>query len=273
MDAIELSSFSGEALDEVQNEQKALRAASSALEDLIPQARRCLSSAPCLKTVIAVLTTAKTIEIVLNPINWIILYNPTAVKASQTPASSASAPEPTNTEGPMNWYLNTVPGTSVKDFQTWIKTLPDKGLGRQSVFETSNYQGYVGRWTLNEAKIINEDPIVDMQVCNDKITSYSNFVFDNTTAFSDNELTRRANPSKIYKYNLSPRYLRMLSLPKNRDISSLPADGVDDPMLDYAAESSAGAGTFVYIFDHGFNFSHPVRHLFASSLNLLTLYV
>ncbi len=121
---------------------------------------------------------------------------------------------------------------------------------------SSNYQAYAGRWTLEEALIIHQDPIVNHQVPNTPQQGLWNFIRDNSSVASENELRRRASPYKIIARERSERYLKILSLPKNKDIVSLQDS---DPAFDYALDESAGAGSYVYVFDSGFDWNHRVR--------------
>ncbi|KAL8772318.1 MAG: hypothetical protein Q9209_002530 [Squamulea sp. 1 TL-2023] len=153
---------------------------------------------------------------------------------------------------PNEWILNTIPGTSVKDFQAFIKGLPDRGAGRQIVTGGHITHRYIGKWTLDEARIIARDPIVDTMASNAKMSGARPDLVRNSTIASRMLLPRAGSPT-IIKDPPSTRSQKILSLPKNKEIRSL---SDTDPMYEYAYDSSAGDGTFVYVFDAGFQFDH-----------------
>ncbi|KAL8765678.1 MAG: hypothetical protein Q9209_007316 [Squamulea sp. 1 TL-2023] len=60
-----------------------------------------------------------------------------------------------------DYFIVTVPNTTVKAFQDFIKTLPDKGVGTQRHYEwPRQYQTYLGRMTRQDAEVVNKDRIV-----------------------------------------------------------------------------------------------------------------
>ncbi|KAL8690927.1 MAG: hypothetical protein Q9218_003740 [Villophora microphyllina] len=67
--------------------------------------------------------------------------------------SDGPARTPTSFNTSSDRILSTVPGTSDNAFKTFIQTLPDEGAGRQTTYEGSDFQNYVGRKT-PEAAIV-----------------------------------------------------------------------------------------------------------------------
>lgn len=162
-------------------------------------------------------------------------------------------------KAPTEWLLGTVPGTNVKDFQTFIKGLPDGGAGEQMIYGGSDHQDYVGKMTREEALVINRDPIVDFIVSNEAIDI---MLFSNSTMTRD--LRRRAfvEPTIIREED-PERYQAMLSWKKTDRISDMPQEDYAG-LYQYTLEASAGHGTFVYLFDAGFQFSHEVSRSYGS---------
>ncbi|KAL8781313.1 MAG: hypothetical protein Q9213_006062 [Squamulea squamosa] len=172
------------------------------------------------------------------------------VNYRETPAPVV--PITRNKKVPNEWILNTIPGTSVKDFQAFIKGLPDRGAGRQIVTGGHITHRYVGKWTLDEARIIARDPIVDTMASNTRMSGARLDLVNNATMASKMLLPRAGSPT-IIKDPLSTRSPKIVSLPKNKDIRTL---SDTDPIYEYAYDASAGDGTFVYVFDAGFQFDH-----------------
>ncbi|KAL8735846.1 MAG: hypothetical protein Q9181_002675 [Wetmoreana brouardii] len=91
-----------------------------------------------------------------------VTFEGTATNMTQASNSPVSPASPTKTSEPYEWILNITPGTSVKDFKEFIKGLPDHGAGEQIIFPSLDYQNYVGKMTRDEARVVNQIPIVDM---------------------------------------------------------------------------------------------------------------
>lgn len=82
-------------------------------------------------------------------------------------ATTATATSSTSTATPTKWLLNTMRGTSREAFEDFVSKLPDQGSGKRIIFPTLNYQNYVGKMTLQEAKAVSKYPIVDQIGAND----------------------------------------------------------------------------------------------------------
>ncbi|KAL8676965.1 MAG: hypothetical protein Q9186_006574 [Xanthomendoza sp. 1 TL-2023] len=241
-------------------ERTALENAAKKLSGLAPRLRAAFNK-PAFKTAVLVVSSLLVGQDIIVPLYFLTgpkdpFTTPTPIGVSPpTPAGPGSE----STSGASEWYISTIPGTSVKQFQDWIKGLPDKGVGRQYVYEHSNRQAYVGMWTEEESIIIHEDPIVDQQVPNTPLKmSHSRHIHDVSATPINSSLERRDDPRTILWREFPQRYQNILSLPKDHDIRSLP-DSLqdDDEELAYTFDTTQGAGTYVYIFDAGFNWDHP----------------
>lgn len=252
-DAWELESFGpgGPIFTEVQAEQTALRTAAKSLADSLTQLRSCVATPGTCKNVYDTIAGVLAGGTIGGPLVWLYTYNGNPTSPTQTSQGSPPAAEPTETSSPQEWLINTVPRTSVKDFQAFIKTLPDRGSGKQLIWDTIDVQGYVTKMTRLEAQITNLDPIVDIIISNDPIQFIPAFV-NNT---SPSGLRQRDDNVKIVGEDDELRYQYLLCTPKDQNIDEL-SDNEEDWI--YVHEESAGDGTFVYVFDAGFRFSHDV---------------
>lgn len=134
----------------------------------------------------------------------------------------------------------------------FIQTLPDRSRGQQILYEEVDLLFYVAKMTRVEARVVNRLPIVDQLIPNGRIQVYPHSM---ATTETSKQLQRRLVPVQIIREDPSERYMKILSLPKDKDIRSL-AD--NDHTFDYMLEGTSGEGSFVYVFDYGFNLSHPV---------------
>ncbi|KAL8935604.1 MAG: hypothetical protein Q9216_005340 [Gyalolechia sp. 2 TL-2023] len=187
---------------------------------------------------------------------------------TQTKATSASpAPaEVTETKGADEFFLTTVPGTTVEAFQKFIEGLPDKGIGRKGYLEwPSRYQTYVTRMTLEEAKVVNQIPIVNVIGPNKKHRPRreKDWRSGRKDRMFSNERTNKTKTKvkqRQVEYSLETRlesdlHLRMLSAKPDVRVDSL-ANSENDPQYDYAFDKSMGQGVAVYVQDEAFDFSH-----------------
>ena len=81
------------------------------------------------------------------------------------------------------------------------------------------------------------------------------FLERNSTAIAEDGLQKRVDSPTIATIERSQPHLKILSLFPNTNIAEF---SDTNPLLDYAFEQSAGLGTFVYVFDGGFNWNHAV---------------
>ncbi|KAL8955509.1 MAG: hypothetical protein Q9193_006671, partial [Seirophora villosa] len=252
-DAWELESFGprgSQIFTQVQTQQSALRGAVKTIGSTLSQLRGCVSRPGACQNAYQTIAGVLLGGSIGGPLAFIYNYDGTAT--SPTLASNApSAPTATPTgSDPEEWLISTCPGTSLKEFQAFIKALPDQGSGRQILFPAIDDQGYVTKMTREEAEIVNNDPIVDFIMSNQPFKIIPNFL--NSTA-TDSLHQRDDNGLVIVDDRRDvKRYQQMLCFPPGKPITELPAP--DDYF--YAHERSDGEGTFVYIFDEGFRFSH-----------------
>lgn len=165
---------------------------------------------------------------------------------STTAQASATSSTSSSTAIPSEWLLNTVPGTSLNDFEAFVQKLPDRGAGQRIIYPKLNYQNYIGKMTLDQARMVNTYPIVDQISANDPI---------NDDLPSSTELRKR-NPN-IVRQQYAELYLKVLSYPRNLDWTDL-LNNFHDPINDYTFENSQGAGSFIYVLDAGFDDNHQV---------------
>ena len=162
----------------------------------------------------------------------------------------------------LEWVLMTVPGTSVKAFQQFISTLPDKGTGDQAHYEWPlRYQSYFTHMSEVQAKATNNIHIVDqMMSAKVRIRRDSRTYMDHHNS-SSHRRERRQLPGFVFnQQDGSPLHLRMLSMSRALNLATLHTT-MNNPALNYAYEESAGFGTAIYALDCGFNFHHSVNHL------------
>ncbi|KAL8635658.1 MAG: hypothetical protein Q9228_006873, partial [Teloschistes exilis] len=199
-DAIELNSFSGDGLAWVRKEQSALQTAANSVSGTC-WIHRYMSAVQ-----------------ISTSLQQLIAYDG-LTKASQT-SKTPSSPTATSTSKatPSEWLLNTTAGTSVDAYQNFILTLPDRGSGRQIVYEEVDLLFYVARMTRREANIVNRLPIIDQLIPNERLQ------------------TIKEDPSEWY--------MKILSLPKVKDIRSL---GDNNHTYDYMLEGISGELAGLYI--------------------------
>ncbi|KAL9019778.1 MAG: hypothetical protein Q9185_002922 [Variospora sp. 1 TL-2023] len=250
-DAIELSSFSGEALTAVQTQGAALRGASSALGSALKQLQTCISSKSC-KNIIGTVILSITANEILNPVNWFLLEAPLAVIPSQTsriPSAPSATSTSTSTSSPLPWVLNTRSGTSLVAFKAFIQKLPDGGSGRQIVYESLTTQFYVTSMTFEEALIVHAFPIVDQMVENTPMSGQA-YKARNTA----NRPRKRDDPPRVVRAGPgTPTHLRWFSW--RPDLPILGAD-LSGELQNYKYEASAGQGSYVYCFDTKIDWDH-----------------
>lgn len=197
-------------------------------------------------------------------LNYIIHYNDhggqqTTATATATATSSAS------TATPSEWVLNTVLGTSREAFEDFVSTLPDRGKGERIIFPVLDYQTYVGIMTLEDAKAVSKNPIVDQIGSNDPMTEQDGgklitLVTSELKERQDDghQHDRRVVPTNIVYQHRSPLHLRMISLPKDNRVTGLNSVD-DDPYLQYWYDArSQGYNSYIYVFDCGFDSNHAV---------------
>ena len=180
---------------------------------------------------------------VLNPVNWFYgpgTNNPTQPQTTPPP----SAVNNTNSDVPGPWLLNTKSGTSLAAFKAFILGLPDKGSGRQIVYDSLSTQWYETSMTLEEAKIVKGFPIVDQMVPNTPLGLVQDAQIE----------TAKSNDAWHLQWLAVPRRLRIQGL---------------RPFPVYHYEKSAGLGSWVYIFETKVDWTHTVRWLHEFILTCL----
>ncbi|KAL8797125.1 MAG: hypothetical protein Q9195_000592 [Heterodermia aff. obscurata] len=169
--------------------------------------------------------------------------------SSKTATSTSSSSSASTT--PRAWTLNTIPGTSISAFESFVESLPDKGTGRRYTYSALDYQDYTGTWTLEQARIIAKNPLVDQMYPNDPMQTVEDRAVSENTTY---ERLPRVGPQRIAYQPDSPLHLRIISLPKTEPIAGLDQNAHS---TEYMYEPTLGAGSFIYQFDRGFDLSHP----------------
>lgn len=100
-------------------------------------------------------------------LNYILHYGEYPDTRGQTTTATAAATPTVSTATPTSWLLSTVSGTSREAFEDFVSKLPDGGSGRRMIYPALNRQYYVGEMTLEEAKAVSKNPIVDQLGSND----------------------------------------------------------------------------------------------------------
>lgn len=163
-----------------------------------------------------------------------------------------------------------MPGTTIKAFQEFIKTLPDKGSGLQGHYEwPKRMQTYLGRMTREEAELVNLNPIVEGIGPNriKRISYGRSNAGSNKQSLSSSK--RRANATRLLARDEPPwvieqrdeseLHLRMISCTPEGRLRDLQANMRDD-QYDYRFEETLGKGATIYVMDEGFEFEHQVNN-------------
>ncbi|KAL8681480.1 MAG: hypothetical protein Q9186_002426 [Xanthomendoza sp. 1 TL-2023] len=169
-----------------------------------------------------------------------------------------------------DFFLLTVPNTTVKEYQDFIRTLPDGGSGTQRLYEwPRQYQTYLGRMTRKQAEAVNKHRIVHM-IGRNKFKKIpwapSSYLPEKGPMLSRSEpdsnrtrlVARRPNWHLLERDPASV-HLRMLSYPFHRQMyRMMTGRWVDGHLVPYSYthELSSGAGATIYVFDRGFRFTH-----------------
>lgn len=185
-------------------------------------------------------------------------------------------------KGRNDYFLVTVPNTTVKAFQGFIRNLPDKGVGPQQLYDwPRQYQTYLGRMTRHEAEAVNKDRIVAvigpnrMRVVNEPIIKEpkpiaKGHALSRSDHGSNGTIPKRQipiNPPRPWHFERrapDALQLQMLSLRPHSSIRTLPAHG-QRPIDHYLHEITSGRGATIYVLGRGFHFRHEVS---SSSSNV-----
>ena len=261
MEGIELSSFSAGEVPQIIEAQSGARNLLTLAVDLASDVGQSLSNPSSWinifrRTHPRLVQGGSILAVAAPIIGFILNFHESPTLTSAT--ASASAGTSSSTAIPSQWLMNTVPGTTVSDFESFIKTLPDGGSGRRIVYETADHQWYVGRMSLEQAQDVSKHPIIDQIVSNGPTRLYQASV---TSSNHSDRHQKRVQPSEIIisEQPNGPKHLRALSLPTSVSIAEaqLGVEG-DNPSVRYEFESIQGAGTFIYVIDLGFDTANYV---------------
>lgn len=177
-------------------------------------------------------------------------------------------------KGRDDYFLVTVPNTTVKAFQDFIRNLPDKGVGPQRLYDwPRQYQTYLGRMTRQEAEAVNKDRIVAvigpnrMRVVSEPITKESKPTakgrkLSRSDQRSNETIPKRQTPDgPWYLERRAPDafQLQMLSYSPDKFMSQLGSSRIrQSPRNYYLHERTSGRGATIYVLGKGFTLSHQV---------------
>lgn len=146
--------------------------------------------------------------------------------------------EPSGSEGPVRYMIETESGTELETFESFIKTLPDGGKGYQMVGGDS--QTYITTLTYEEAKEIAKEHFVSYAILADAPLETFEMIGGADTGQQDFD-TRLT----------TEQHLRILSSPR----PPRPGEPArESPNYNY--DPALGRGQTVYILDKGFNIYH-----------------
>ncbi|KAI4184694.1 MAG: hypothetical protein LQ348_004511 [Seirophora lacunosa] len=164
-----------------------------------------------------------------------------------------------------DYFLVTIPDTTVKAFQDFIRGLPDRGVGKQRHYDWPRvYQTYLGRMTREEAEVVNNNPIVGHIGINRikrrreggvKSRNLGHIPFYSSKNPNATRLVSRAPNWRLERRPESDLHLRMLSCPPRSRLRDLDGN-LQNPRDDYLYEATGGLGAYIYVLDEGFVLNH-----------------
>ena len=176
-------------------------------------------------------------------------------------------------KGRDEYFLVTVPNTTVKAFHDFIQRLPDKGVGPQRLYEwPRRYQTYLGQMTRKEAEAVNKDRIVAvigpnrLQVVRASIAKSpapkqaKRMMSRFDQKFNETRLKARVPPEPIIPWHLERRnpsafHLKMLSRNPTRQMRQF-YTAARQPEDLYIHEWTSGRGVTIFVMEPGFTFLH-----------------
>lgn len=170
-----------------------------------------------------------------------------------------------------DYFLVTVPDTTPKAFQDFIRTLPDGGRGPQAQYEwPRRYQTYLGRMTRKQAEAVNHNRITAVIGLN-RVTVVDGDWRRPAPAKDDKSRLVARRPNWRLEQNIAaPLHQSMLSYWRDLGMNDLnrkmeiafadPANhqGRGEGGEGYIYEQSAGLGVTVSLFSKGFDMQHQV---------------
>lgn len=186
---------------------------------------------------------------------------PTTKPTATSTTSSSSSSSSSATETPKEWCIVTHRGTTIPQYEAFIKSLPDGGEGRRIVYANLDSQVYTTLLNSTEAEKVRKNPIIFA-------------VADNTSRMEEADdgyhvIPRHNLPDtqgEIVKMNRvrvpeSPDHLRLISQgPENvreRESRTVPFERLPD----YVLSPKAGDGITIYVIDSGIDPTHSVSSL------------
>lgn len=263
LEAIEMNTIDAAEIPEVVEIQNANRLLYTELQDTLNDIARFITRPP---QGLQSLKKRAPAYVAGGAVVGLLAKGPSAVVGFHPKATSPGPSQPTETTKGEDdeFVLLTVPGTTVEAFHKFIPNLPDKGIGEKVYYDwPSRYQTYLGHMTLEQAKTVNQDPIVNM-IAPNKITGMTRNL--RPVAGKNHEVqdssSERNNRTKLVARNLGTRrqsdlHLRMISADPSKYLGSL-HEYQNYPLFDYTFDESLGHGVTIYVIDSGFDFRHKV---------------
>jgi subtilisin family serine protease len=156
-------------------------------------------------------------------------------------ASSSSSTEPARaTAKPTLHWFETKKGTDVSTFESYIKTLPDRGEGVKAVFPGLRLQTYMTNLTLAQVKEVEKRDFIKFVYPVSSIDTAS-FGAIPPPHIIEKRINKNLNLQKRLN---SEDHLKVISQKKYAGLD----DYLFDPLL--------GRGQTIYIIDEGFNINH-----------------
>jgi hypothetical protein len=172
--------------------------------------------------------------------------NQSATRTSSSSTSSSSSSSASST--PTKYLVTTKPGTSMLEFNAFILSLPDRGLGTQIAYSAVSFQAYVTKMNMSYATELMDHPLVFAVLVNEELNEEDARGLDRD--WESTPFQRRAIPLNLNQMQNSLFHQKQVSRGKV-------ADKADSPFQDYTYEPSLGQGVTIYVIDTGLNiYSH-----------------
>ncbi|RDL38904.1 uncharacterized protein BP5553_03244 [Venustampulla echinocandica] len=178
---------------------------------------------------------------------------PTATSATSSSSSSSSSA----TETPKEYCIVTRRGTTIPQYEAFIKSLPDAAEGRRIVYPNLDSQVYTTVLNSSEVKIVRKNPIVFGAAINTSGAEEADDGYGVIPRPKPSAIQERGTETNRVRVPESPDHLRLISQgPKNahdRESRTIPFE----PLPDYVLSPKAGEGMTIYVIDSGIDPGHP----------------
>lgn len=181
---------------------------------------------------------------------------PSSTATTSSTSSSSASPAATQ------YSIVTRRGTTVTQFEAFIKSLPDAGQGDKCVFENLDSQEYGTFLNASDVAEIQENPIVQSIEEN---TSLADEFPDGDDGYSIIPRHKEKYSEDDMQINRvrqdgAPIHLNIISQGPNNARARV-GGGDNPPIPDYTLSDKAGEGITIYVLDSGIDPGHPVCFL------------